>query len=65
MSKTPLRECPGGCGRDIPATLFACSYCSNSLPVKLRIDLHVIGPEQKYARARALLYWENTRKAGA
>lgn len=57
-------ECPGMCGRDIPKTVFACSDCFNALPKKLRIGIHVFGPEQAPSRARAKIYWEN-RRAGA
>lgn len=36
-----MHDCPGGCGRQIPAEKFLCNFCSHAAPDALVIEMAV------------------------
>jgi hypothetical protein len=55
----PTHPCPGGCGRELVVTQFACGPCWRRLPYRLRIAIQhpTRGPEPLTLRLRAAREW--------
>jgi hypothetical protein len=55
----PFHSCPGGCGKDVPARLFACRACWARLPgeYKREIDGHRVGSDAHRAGMRDAMRW--------